>query len=103
MLAVDVAGMTGAMMLQHTLLRRLLVYWPHARDMDPKEQQQMANRLMLFVAPPTMVTLSAVFLCSDGFTDPEVRWANVASGPATTGEWAGRVFVGFNLYELARS
>ena len=100
MLAMDVAGTTGLMLLQHTLLRQLLVFWPSTRNLDPKEQHQTANRLMLFVAPPTMVVLSIVFLCGEGFKDLEARWASV-QGPATAGEWAGRVFVGFNLYELA--
>ncbi|CAE7258286.1 unnamed protein product, partial [Symbiodinium natans] len=61
MLAVDIAGVTGVMLLQHALLRQLIALWPQARDLDVKERQQMANRLMLIVAPPSMVALSIVF------------------------------------------
>ena len=99
MLAIDVAGVTGIMMLQHALLWRLLQCWPKTRDLAPKEQQQTANRLMLFVAPPSMVSLSIVFLYSEGFGDREARWASL-QGPTSAGEWAGRIFLGFNLYEM---
>ncbi|CAK9003085.1 unnamed protein product [Durusdinium trenchii] len=98
---VELAGITGAILLKHAVLRRLLCCCSsQVRDLNEKEQQEVVNRLMLFVAPSTMVVLSVASLySSDAFQDPQSRWAS-SDGPTTAGEWAGLILASFMIYEL---
>eukprot|EP00438_Fugacium_kawagutii_P034637 Skav229468 [mRNA] locus=scaffold6310:4053:6201:- [translate_table: standard] len=98
----ELAGVTGAILLKHAALRRLLCKCSSkVRGLDEKAQQEAANRFMLFVAPSVMVILSLAFLyTTDAFQDSQTRWAS-SDGPKTTGEWAGLILTSFMIYETA--
>eukprot|EP00930_Biecheleria_cincta_P063743 TRINITY_DN49279_c0_g1_i1.p1 TRINITY_DN49279_c0_g1~~TRINITY_DN49279_c0_g1_i1.p1 ORF type:complete len:251 (+),score=24.09 TRINITY_DN49279_c0_g1_i1:57-809(+) len=102
MLAVHLAGTIAAICAQHGAAAGMLYrFRPKVRDLEAKDRQELANRVLLFLWPSAMVVLSVLFLYrrAEAFFDHEVRWAK-HQGPVTVGEWAGRFMVAFNLYEL---